>query len=345
MIPANQPETAYDEREISFRSGDITLAGTLTLPMSRGPHPAIVLIAGSGAQTRDADALGFKPFGIMADHLARRGVAVLRYDKRGSGSSTGDFTQATLADFAGDALAAARLLQEREGVDPSRVGLCGHSEGGAVAYLATSRSTDIAFLVLMSAFAVPVETLDRIQAEAMGRASGTSEAEIQKLLSLQRSIHEAARAGEFGEQLKSDLDEQTAKTLQKLPEKERPPVETVVEMQLRQLQSPGYRYLLEFDPAQALSKVRCPVLALFGALDTAVPEIPNREEIVEALQAGGNPDYSVISIPRANHFFMEARTGAPEEIPQLEKRFVLGFLDTVTEWILQKSAPAKKRGP
>jgi dipeptidyl aminopeptidase/acylaminoacyl peptidase len=145
-----------EEAEVEFPNGSIHLSGTLTLPPGGGPHPCVVLLTGHGMETRDAEALGFKFLESMAQQLAQRGLAVLRCDKRGTGKSTGKFREATLEDFADDALAAVRCLKSQKKIDGKRVGLCGHSEGGWTAALAASRSEDLDFLILLATFGIPV---------------------------------------------------------------------------------------------------------------------------------------------------------------------------------------------
>ena len=139
----------YDEIEVAYENpaGGIKLAGALTVPRSGGPFPAVLLITGSGPQDRDETILGHKPFLVLADYLSRRGIAVLRVDDRGVGGSTGKTSEATSADLAEDVLAGVAFLQSRKEIDPSRIGLLGHSEGGIIAPLVASRSRDVAFIV------------------------------------------------------------------------------------------------------------------------------------------------------------------------------------------------------
>ncbi|HVP40180.1 MAG TPA: alpha/beta hydrolase, partial [Candidatus Saccharimonadales bacterium] len=128
-LPPAEP-VPYREEEVTFHDGEVALAGTLTLPPGPGRHPAVVMVTGSGPQNRDEEIFSFKPFRLIADHLTRHGIAVLRYDDRGVGKSTGDFSAATTADFADDARAAVRYLMGRAEVDTAHIGVCGHSEGG-----------------------------------------------------------------------------------------------------------------------------------------------------------------------------------------------------------------------
>ncbi|MCH7778719.1 MAG: alpha/beta fold hydrolase, partial [Gemmatimonadetes bacterium] len=169
----------YAEEEVTFHNAGITLAGTLTLPESGAPHPAVVMITGSGPQNRDEELFGFKPFHLIADHLTRNGVAVLRYDDRGVGGSTGSVSEATTEDFARDVLAAVDFLKNRSDIDPERIGLIGHSEGGIVAPLASSMSDDVAFMVLMAGTSVSGAEILIEQGALIMRASGATEADME----------------------------------------------------------------------------------------------------------------------------------------------------------------------
>ena len=143
--PYAEEEVVYENKEAGVK-----LAGTLTLPRSEGPFPAVVLITGSGPQNRDEEILGHRPFLVLSDYLTRQGIAVLRVDDRGIGGSTGNFSQATTEDFAGDVLAGIEYLKSRKEIDPTRIGLIGHSEGGLIAPIVAVQSPDVAFIVMMA---------------------------------------------------------------------------------------------------------------------------------------------------------------------------------------------------
>jgi pimeloyl-ACP methyl ester carboxylesterase len=327
----------FEELAFEIINEPIRLSGTLTLPSATGPHPCVVLLAGSGAQLRDSDALGFKMYQVLAHYLAQQGIASLRYDKRGAGQSGGSFEKSTLSDFADDAVAAVHCLAERGDIDPDRIGLCGHSEGGWVGALATTRLREVDFLVLLSTFALSVEEADRIQAQAMAAVQGTDESEFRELQLLQERIYRAARSGQVDETLKSEIRKQVVKGMERLPEDQRPPVDPFVQSQIENVLSPSFRYLLDFDPREVFGKVECPTLATYGELDRVVPAKINQAEMEAIFRENDNAEVTTQFIPKANHFYMEAQTGAPEEISQLEKAFVPGFLEVVRDWILRKN--------
>jgi len=333
----------YKEEEVRFFNDKVELAGTLTLPPAAGPHPAVIMISGSGAQNRDEEIFGFKPFRIIADHLTRKGVAVLRYDDRGVGGSTGNLALATIDDFAGDVLAALKFLQGHAAIDARGIGLCGHSEGGLVAGLVASRSSEISFVILMAGTSVPGDAVILSQVEVLARAGGVPDTEIQRKLKLQQRVYQVVRAGEGWDQMVEDLRQEARATVEKLPPQQRQSLGDVEAMidralkpQLAALRTPWFRSFIDFDPATALKQVRCPVLGLFGELDTQVTVAQNKEPLERALQEAGNKDHTIHIFPKTNHLFIPATTGLPAEYPTLKKEFVSGFLDLVSDWILQR---------
>jgi hypothetical protein len=165
--PARPYPYAEEEVRVENHQAGVTLAGTLTLPAGTGPHPAVILITGSGPQNRDEEVFGHQPFLVLADHLTRRGMAVLRCDDRGTGESTGDFSTSTSRDFATDITSAVAYLKTRQEVDPGNIGLIGHSEGALVATLVAARSNDIAHLVLLAGIGIPGSEFSIIQSKSL----------------------------------------------------------------------------------------------------------------------------------------------------------------------------------
>ncbi len=333
----------YAEEEVTFHNADIILAGTLTLPESGAPHPAVVMITGSGAQNRDEELFGFKPFHMIADHLTRNGVAVLRYDDRGVGGSTGSVSEATTEDFARDVLAAVDFLKNRSDIDPERIGLIGHSEGGIVAPLASSMSDDVAFMVLMAGTSVSGAEILMEQGALILRASGATEADIEQQVAFQKRTFEAIRSGDGWDELTADLETKLRESIAEMPDSQRNVItdvdtfiNTQVQAQLTALQTPWFRYFLDYDPAATFRRIDTPILALFGELDLQVPPAQNRGPLEQALRDGNHPDYTVRVLPQANHLFITATTGSPTEYATLEKVFVPEFLPLVMEWILER---------
>ncbi len=330
----------YREEEVTFNDAGISFAGTLTVPREAGPHPAVVMITGSGPQNRDEELFGFKPFRIIADHLTRNGIAVLRYDDRGVGGSTGSVSLATTEDFAGDVLSAVSFLRERPDIDAARIGLIGHSEGAIVAPLAASRSDDVAFVVLLAGTAVTGEEILYAQGELIARAGGATDEEIERQQEIQRRSFEVVRADSGWDELAAAFRNQAAESVEEMSEQEKSAirdldvfVDTRAKAAIQSLRSPWFRHFLDYDPTPALERVRVPVLAVFGELDLQVPPSPNQERMAKALAVADNDDVTIRVLPKTNHLFLKTETGNPSEYPTMKKEFVEGFLDTISQWI------------
>lgn len=334
------PPPPYKQEEVKIENGGLTLAGTLTLPATTGPHPAVVLITGSGAQNRDEEVFGFKVFGLLADRLTRAGVAVLRCDDRGVGGSTGSTPESTTADFADDVLAEVKFLKGRPDIDKARIGLLGHSEGGLVAPAVATRSPEIAFIVLMSGPAMTGEKVMLAQSELIGRAEGRTDAQIRANTDVQKVLFTAARTNLGWPDALVTVRVAVRKAIAEMPEAQRkaiPDVDRIVnaqaESQVAFARSPWFRYFLDYDPAPTLARVSCPVLALFGERDLQVPTEANRAIMEEIAKKSGNRDWTIKVIPGANHLYQAATTGSASEYAKLKKEFAPGFEDILVSWV------------
>lgn len=325
-----EPPPPYRELEVRFASGDASLAGTLTLPEGSGPFPAAALLTGSGPQNRDEELFGFKPFRIIADHLTRRGIAVLRWDDRGVGGSTGAGPDVTTKDVAGDALAAIAWLSAREDIDAAHIGLLGHSEGALAAVIAAAESRDVGFVVLLAGPALPGETILRAQGEALARGKGP--AALDAIRRQQDLLFEAVRTGEGWDEVMAVARKNAAAVGDEAR------FDATIDSQLRMVKSGWYKFFLDYDPAPAIRKVSVPVLALYGALDVQVPAAPNAEALRAAAAAAGNADVTVKTYDGTNHLFIPAKTGLPAEYVTLEKAFVPGLLDDISAWLAERTA-------
>jgi pimeloyl-ACP methyl ester carboxylesterase len=328
------PPFPYRTEDVEYvnEEAGVRLAGTLTLPAGEGPFPAALLVPGVGAHERDYTVLGHRRFLVLADYLARRGVACLRFDERGAGESGGDPSAATSADYAGDALAGVRLLRGREGVDPTRVGIVGHSEGGTVAALAAAASPDVAFIVMLASPGLPGrETNLRFEA-SMGRAMGRDSASVAKGRRLQERVLDIVAS-------EADSAAAAAEIRRLLTGLEPPMPSERIEGAVRRFLSPWFRFNLRHDPGETLRKVHCPVLAAIGGLDRQVPPVENLAAIAGALTGGGNDDFTVTQLPGLNHFLQTAATGAPAEYGSIEETLAPAALDLVANWILARGKP------
>ncbi len=318
----------YREEEVSYdnKAQNVTLAATFTIPQGKGPFPAVVLITGSGPQDRDESLMGHKPFLVLSDYLTRHGIAVLRADDRGTGKSTGVFGNATTADFATDTEAGVAWLKTRPEVDPHKIGLIGHSEGGVIAPMIAARNHDVAFIVMMAGTGVPGDQILPAQGEAIELAMGKSAAE---------AANDAAKEKEMLALVETEKDQATLE--KELKEKMANDVpEGMIGMQIKQITAPWMRYFLTYDPATALRKVTCPVLAINGSLDKQVLSSQNLPAIRKALEEAGNKHFEVDELPGLNHLFQTAKNGSPAEYAQIEETMSPVALEKIADWILKQ---------
>jgi hypothetical protein len=328
----------YKSEEVKFinpETGD-TLAGTLTLPDEAGPFTAVILVTGSGPQNRDEELLGHKPFFVLADYLTRNGIAVLRYDDRGIGESTGEFTEATSEDFADDALAAVEFLKVRK--DINKIGVAGHSEGGLIAPMVAIQSDDVDFIVLIAGTGIRGDSILMLQTELIMRASGIEEKLIKRDLNFFRKGYNELLSDKDDEQLKQALIAIINEAYESLSDAEKLEVgnkEMMVESQLGMLLSPWFRYFVQYDPYPTLTKVKCPVLAINGEKDLQVPPKENLSAIEKALKEGGNKNYKIVEMPGLNHLFQKSETGTPTEYGKIEETFSPDAMKVISDWILK----------
>jgi len=331
----------YRSEEVIFTNSgaNVSLAGTLTLPAGEGQYPVAVLISGSGPQNRDEELIGHKPFLILSDYLTRNGIAVLRYDDRGTASSTGVFRDATTEDLATDVEAAIAWLKTRKEIDPKHIGLIGHSEGGIIAPLVASRSKDVSFIVMLAGTGMTGLELLPLQMALISKASGTSEADLKKTNKINGKIFKMVAKSNDETSLKKDLEKYLLGVVGEFPANEKPSGvndEDFVKMLVNQIANPWMMYFMRYDPIPALKKVECPVLALNGGKDLQVPPAENLPPIRKALKK--NKNATIIEIPGMNHLFQECTTGSPAEYGQIDVTMSPKVLKIVTDWVLTSTS-------
>jgi uncharacterized protein len=332
----------YNEEEVTFRNepAGLKFSGTLTTPRAEGPHPAVVLLTGSGAQDRDEAIMGHRPFLVLADHLTRQGIAVLRFDDRGIGGSEGDVTSATTRDFAGDALAAVAFLKSRPEMNPKKIGLVGHSEGALVGPLAAVASPDVAFLVLLAAPGLTGEQIIYLQSEALIRAMGGEEEVIAANRELQQRMFAIVKQEGDDEKARQRLQALQKEMLQRMTPEQRKAAglseESPIGEQAEMLLTPWFRFFLTYDPAPTLAKVKCPVLVIIGGNDLQVPPDENLPPIEQALRQGGNADFRVLRPARLNHLLQTSETGLPLEYAQISETVAPSALEAISGWIRER---------
>lgn len=328
----------YAEEEVVFENKEagIKLAGTLTLPESEGLFPAVLLISGSGPQNRDEEIMGHRPFLVLSDYLTRQGIAVLRFDDRSVGGSTGNFSKATTEDFAGDVLSGIEYLKSRKDIDSSQIGLIGHSEGGLIAPLVAVESNDVAFIVLLAAPGVTGEEIILSQGELIARAEGVDNETIARNKAFTKEMFSVVKEEQNDTIARKKLKKLLKSETENKSEEEKQHSnfsEANLEPQIQGLLSPWMRFFLTYDPIPTLMKVKCPVLAINGEKDLQVPPEENLLAIENALKAGSNENYTVKELPGLNHLFQTAQTGSPTEYSKIEETISPDALELIGNWI------------
>jgi pimeloyl-ACP methyl ester carboxylesterase len=325
----------YGSKEVEFenKSAGITLAGTLTLPKSDMDVPAVVLLTGSGQQTRDQDIGGHKPFWVIADYLSDHGIAVLRMDDRGIGGSTGDFGNSTTGDFAKDAIAAVEYLKSRNGIDVNRIGLIGHSEGGATAIIAASQSKDVKFMISLAGGIENFGDIHIRQISDRLKSQNIPEAYIELELNWRRKLNEIVRqsadsaiAAEKMWDAYNVLPEEDIKTMN-WPEGR-------MNHMVSQLLSPWWRYSISLDVISLYMDLDRPALLLFGEKDVQLNASTNMPLIEQAVNANNKTNIEIQLIDGVNHLFQTADTGSEYEYIQIEETISPEVLKLLSEWIL-----------
>jgi pimeloyl-ACP methyl ester carboxylesterase len=317
-VPISRP----NDEPVKIPANGFVLAGTLSRPAqspAQSPAtrlPAVVLTAGSGPQDRDQMLFGIPILGELANALADAGFVVVRYDKRGIGQSGGRAESASLADFAEDLRASVKLLADRKDVDPKRIAVVGHSEGGAVALLAAAKDKRIATIVLVAANGMTGADLVLAQQKHILDKSTMSAEEKQAKVDLQKRIHEAVISGKGWEQLPPEVR--------------------------KQVDNPEFQSILTNDPAKVMPDVRQPILIVQGELDTQVP--PANADLLESLarKRKNAPPVEMVKVPGVNHLLVTAQTGEVSEYGSLRDKHVSATVtDAIVSWLKKTLSPAR----
>jgi pimeloyl-ACP methyl ester carboxylesterase len=320
------PTLALAQEDVSFRSGDNTLHGVLVLPKTRGPHPAVAFVQGSGSLLRN----DWTSHPALRDHLARQGIASLCWDKPGVGASSGDWTQQSFRDRAQEAIDAVGFLKGRTDIDGKHVGLWGISQGGWICPLAASLSPDVAFLILISAPAGTIEEQDLYRVEQGMRADDVPDGDIEKALAFARRRLEFVRSSSYE---KFDAAQQEVSN------------EPWFKEYVHRLGPKDFAFAkknIAFDGRPVLKEVKCPVLIVVGERDTIVPAKKDAALIEATLIKAGNKDVTVKTLANADHFMQATKTGGPRELSAKDRKmeFVPDYFPTITDWITPRVRPA-----
>lgn len=327
----------YHEEEVRITIEDrIHLAGALTRPSEHKRHPAFVLVSGSGAQDRDESAFGHRPFLVLSDMLTTGGFAVLRLDDRGVGGSTGDVYEATLVDLAGDVVAAVEHLAGRPDIDPERISVVGHSEGGLVALLAAGRCPRIARVAMLATPMVPTRELRAMQTVSIGRSMGASDAVITAIRAFNTTAFDAVEAGQQGARLQVTLTDAGRTLLASIPEMERSHYVSLAHDLVSTASgyaTPWFRSLLTFDHGQSLGGIERPVLLVLGGKDVQV----DAESSQRAAEASMNPTMKgrsrTVVLPAVNHMLQTSQSGTLSEYVLIDETIAPELAELLAEWL------------
>ncbi|WP_293930401.1 alpha/beta hydrolase family protein [Sphingobacterium sp. UBA6645] len=324
---AVNPPYSYDTVDVKIpnREDNVVLAGTITRPKSGGKHPGVVLVTGSGPQDRNSSIYGHQSFKLIADYLTKRGIVVLRYDDRGVGQSTGIYTQATTSDFGKDALSALNYLSKQADVDPKKVGVIGHSEGGLIAtILAGQRVPSLKFIVDLAGPAIAIDSLMVLQSEAVMKVQGkTMSAQDRALIKKNYEIVKSKLSAE-------EAFEALMANMRAVPGSQN--VQFGDEIGV--LVTPWYRHFMKIDPIHFIKKINIPVFAAFGGTDVQVIAAPNMESLTDNLPRNLK---SIVKVyPGLNHLFQTSKSGSHLEYGDIEETFSPEVLKDMADWILSR---------
>lgn len=328
----------YHEEEVKFHNkiDNVTLAGTLTLPKPSGKKPpVVVLISGSGPQDRDQSFASHKTFMVLSDHLTRNGIAVLRYDDRGFGESTGNFADGTTADFATDVLSAIDYLKQRKDIDIRNIGLIGHSEGAIIAPMVANKSKDLAFIVMLAGTGTTGKVVSLTQALDSRNFPVPDEKQYEAYV---RNAIEIASSNKETAMVRKELSSyyQNSEFLNATLPSTVNKSEFIANLVAGRT-SPWVRYFYNYNPINEISKINIPALALYGSNDTQVPPKYHLEPVKEALEASRSKKYEVVLLKGLNHLFQESNTGLTSEYSQIEQTFAPQALENISAWILKQT--------
>ncbi len=329
----NRPQTpkppfTYHTEDITFQNpaDKNTLAGTLAQPENFNKNkPILVMITGSGTQNRDEELFEHKPFVVIADDFAKKGIATLRLDDRSIGGSSKGTANDTSYNFATDISTAVDYLVSK---GYRNIGLLGHSEGGMIAPMVATMNKNVKFMVLMAAPGTPTDQLLIQQNERAGKLAGQSDLQIEQSRKVNSEIYRFIK-NYSGNDYEKDLQQFLTKNFAGQMD------ETAIQNIQQQTSSPWFRYFIKFNPDTYLSKIKIPVLAVNGSLDFQVPSKENLEAIGQSLKKAGNPSFKTEELPGLNHLFQEAKTGAFSEYAEIEQTISPTVLNRMTGWILK----------
>lgn len=328
------PPYPYKTIDVTFpnKEAGITLAGTLTLPATKGKHPAAILVSGSGPQNRNEEIMGHKPFLVIADYLTRNGIAVLRFDDRGVGKSEGNFSTATEKDFSTDVEAAYNYLKQYKNIDRDKIGIIGHSAGGWCAFMLAGRNKEIKYVVSLAGMAVQGDSLMLKQAESIYKSNGMPDSIWQTLAPKLRKRYTLLKQNKKPEILRKELYLNITESLS-TKDLHNNQLKKQIKTEIQTMTSPWYLHMMKYDPIQDLKKITCAVLALNGEKDIQVDADINLSSIQTTMQNNGNSNVTIKKYPSLNHLFQHCKTGKISEYADIEETISPEVLHDIVQWI------------
>jgi pimeloyl-ACP methyl ester carboxylesterase len=320
----------YREEEVAFSNPEakLRLAGTLTVPAGTGPFPTVVLLSDSGPQDRNGTVGDFAPLGRLADYLTRRGIAVLRFDDRGIGQSTGA-AEVTITERVSDAQAALNFLRTRPEVDLAHLGLLGHGEGGNVALLAAAQPLPPAFVIGLAPYGLPGNEI-ALQYEGALRGLLTSPDQLAAMIKRQKAIFEVIQQG-------ADSPQTQATVANMLRQDNAALDATAAQAAAAHMLSPHYRSYLAFNPADNLRQVTCPVLLLFGTADPLLNVENNLNALTKGLKAT-NKTVTARQLTGVNHLFQPELSQWPMVGGEPKPNFSPAAQEAIRAWVMEQVA-------
>jgi pimeloyl-ACP methyl ester carboxylesterase len=351
MAPLQRPQEPkppfpYRQEEVCYenKAAGITLAGTLTLPQGKGPFPVLLIISGMGPNTRNPEFAGHKPLLVLADHFTRKGIATLCFDKRGTGQSTGEFDlSVTSSDFADDALAGINYLKTHQDINPNKIGIVGHSEGGLIASMVAAQSSDVAYMILLAAHVVvDIDALVNRSALQL-HADGATQAMITHDRHVRKQVFSIVKNELNYSIAENRLRDVITAYWKQLPEEQKHEAVKLyfaftperMTRFIAMYNSPWFRYFFGDHGIAALKQITIPILALSGEFDWITP-VSDLAIITSSLKQANNQDYTITVLPKLNHSFQTCQTGALAEYAIIEETFAPFALNTMTDWILKR---------
>lgn len=319
---------------------NIKLAGTLTIPEGKGPFSAVILLSVAGANDRDmSHSAGHKPFLVVADYLTNHGIAVLRYDDRGTGNSEGNLFQSDFDNFSKDAIAAIEFLKGNERIDPKKIGFIGHSEGTIIApKVAILENSNVAFIVMLGAAGIPLDKLTENRLNRMKTKYDLSSFEKEEMLTYMKKVQDIIRTTTDKTKIYEQLNQLKAKNTFDKPDF---PTQLYMlpkdkEQRIQFFMTPWYKSQVSYDPEKYLTKLDIPILVITGSLDQLQTPETNLPPIVKYLSVAPTDDFKIILVPKVNHLMQTAVTGSPLEYAKIEETFSPKVLKLIKEWISER---------